>query len=167
MQDKQHTNTTNFKIILAWFAVLAIVWLLWSGIYKPLVLALGGFSCLITIYIAYRTGFFRESTALHVLPRIPGYWFKLFIDIVKSSIDVTRIILDPKLPISPTVVKLDALPKGQIGQAILGNSITLTPGTVTIDAHMGKLSIHCLTEEGAKDILASDINQKTAELTEK
>ncbi|MBT8450086.1 MAG: Na+/H+ antiporter subunit E [Gammaproteobacteria bacterium] len=167
MQDKQNTNNTNYKVILAWLAILAIVWLLWSGLYKPLVLALGVVSCLLTIYISYRSGFFRESTALHVLPRIPGYWFKLFIAIVKSSIDVTRIVLNPKLPISPTVVKLDALPKGQIGQAILGNSITLTPGTVTIDVHKGQLSIHCLTQDGAKDILASDINQKTAELTDK
>ncbi|MCW9016519.1 MAG: Na+/H+ antiporter subunit E [Kangiellaceae bacterium] len=147
--------------------ILAAVWLLWSGLYKPLVIGLGAASCLLTVLVAHRIGFFNESTSIHVLPRMPRYWFQLFIDIIKSNIDVTRIILDPKLPISPTEVEIEAAPKGPIGQAILGNSITLSPGTVTIDVFEGRLRIHCLTKEGAEELIACDINQRTAELTEK
>ena len=167
MQNSPNVQKTKAPTILAWLVTLAAVWLLWSGLYKPLVIALGALSCILTVYIIHRTGFFRESTLLHMLPRIPKYGFKLFVEIVKSNIDVTRIILDPKLPISPTEIEMEAVPKGPVGQAILGNSITLSPGTVTIDVHEGLLRVHCLTQEGAEALIASNVNQRTAELTDK
>lgn len=167
MRENQSASKSNIPTILAWLVILAAVWLLWSGLYKPLVIGLGAASCLLTAFIAHRIGFFKESTSIHVLPRMPRYWFQLFIDIVKSSIDVTRIILNPKLPISPTEVELKAAPKGPFGQAILGNSITLSPGTVTIDVFEDRLRIHCLTKESAEELIACNINQRTAELTDK
>ena len=167
MQENQNRLKNRTATVVAWLAILAVTWLLLSGLYKPIVLMLGALSCVLTIYVIHRTGFFQDSTSLHVLPRIPGYWFRLCIDIVKSSISVTRVVLDPKLPISPTVVELEAAPKGPIGQVILGNSITLSPGTVTLDVYEGRLSVHCLTQEGADALLADDINQRTAELTDK
>jgi len=167
MQESKGLSKSNIPAILAWLAILAAVWLLWSGLYKPLVIGLGGLSCLLTAFIAHRIGFFNQSTSIHLLPRMPGYWFKLLIDIIKSSIDVTRIVLDPKLPISPTEIEIKAAPKGPLGQAILGNSITLSPGTVTIDVFEDHLRIHCLTKESADELINSDINQRTAELTDK
>ena len=157
MQEDQGKLKNHVAKILAWLVILAVSWLLLSGLYKPIILALGALSCALPAYVVHRAGFFQESTSLHVLPRIPGYWFRLCIDIIKSSISVTRIILDPKLPISPTVVEFEAAPKGPVGQVILGNSITLSPGTVTIDAYEGRLRVHCLTQEGA-DALGSRSN---------
>ena len=167
MEQKQGSQKARVSVFFIWLVILAVVWLVWSGIYKPLVIGLGAFSCLLTIYISHPTGFFNESTSVHVLPRMPRYWFRLFIDIVKSSLEVTRIVLHPKLPISPTEIEIKAAPKGPVGQVILGNSITLSPGTVTIDVYQGNLRIHCLTKESAEELIASDINQKTAELTDK
>lgn len=167
MQEKQSGKYSRPLTLLAWFLMLAITWLLISGLYKTVLLALGTFSCLLTVYLAHRTGFFDESTSLHVMPKLPRYWGKLFIDIIKSSITVTRVILDPKLPISPTEVEFEAAPKGPIGQVILGNSITLSPGTVTIDMYENRLLVHCLTEESAADLLADDINERTAEMTDR
>lgn len=167
MESEQKSRTRPWLVIVGWLCILAVVWLLWSGLYKPLLLGLGLFSCLITVYLAHRTGFFEEATSVHVLPKIPLYWLDLFIEIIKSSIDVTRIVLDPKLPISPTVVDMEASPKGGIGQVILGNSITLSPGTVTIDIHDGRLKIHCLTKESAEALLAGPTNENTAKLTDK
>ncbi|TQV74925.1 sodium:proton antiporter [Aliikangiella marina] len=167
MREEQSASQSKTPIILSWLVILAVVWLLWSGIYKPLVIGLGALSCLLTLYLSHRIGFFNESTSIHVIPRIMGYWWLLFVDIIKSSIDVTRIILDPKLPISPVEVELESAPKGPIGQAILGNSITLSPGTVTIDVYKGRMRIHCLTEESANDMIAGKVNERTAELTEK
>ncbi|MFT6408948.1 MAG: multicomponent Na+:H+ antiporter subunit E [Arenicella sp.] len=146
-------------------AVLIVAWLLWSGIYKPLLLGLGAFSCGLSVYLAYRIGFFRQASGLHIIPRLPGYWFWLLIEIFKSSFDVAKIILNPKLPISPTMIEIDAEPQGPIGQAILGNSITLSPGTVTVDVYEGRLQVHCLTREGAQALLAGDANSRAAALT--
>ena len=74
---------------------------------------------------------------------------------------------DPKLPISPTVVYLEAEPEGPVGQVILANSITLTPGTVTLDVFDNRLLVHCVTREGARAIEAGDANRRVAELTKK
>jgi multicomponent Na+:H+ antiporter subunit E len=145
--------------------LLVAAWLLWSGIYKPLLLWLGAFSCLLSLYIAHRVGFFKQSTGFHLLPRIPRFSLWLLVEIVKSSLEVVRIVLNPKLPISPTVVEIEAKPEDEIGQVILANSITLTPGTVTLDVFNNRLLVHCVTREGAQTIEAGDVNRRVAELT--
>ncbi len=147
------------------FLLLMVSWLLWSGLYKPLLIGLGVFSCGLCVYLAHRTGFFNSKSGLHILPRLPKYWAWLTKEIIVSSFDVAKIVLHPKLPISPTVLDFEAAPKGPIGQVILGNSITLSPGTVTIDVHDGRLKVHCLTKQGAKALLAGDANERTADLT--
>ena len=154
--------------ILMLLLVLAISWLLWSGLYKPLVMGLGAFSCVLSVYLAHRMGFFRHHQAMSkVLHRLPGFWLWLLKEIVVSSIDVAKLILSPSLPISPTIVVLDAKTKTDVGHAILGNSITLSPGTVTLDVHDGKLLIHCLTARGAKDLLKGEANRRAAALEKK
>lgn len=147
--------------------LLAVAWLLWSGIYKPLLLWLGAFSCVLSVYIAHRVGFFERHSGFHVVPKLPRLSLWLLVEIVKSSLEVVRIVLDPKLPISPTVVYLDAEPRGPVGQVILANSITLTPGTVTLDVFDDRLCVHCLTRDGAQALEAGDANRRIAELTQK
>lgn len=150
---------------LGLFLTLLVTWLIWSGLYKPLLLSLGVFSCALCVYLAHRIGFFQQVSGLHIVIRLPRYWAWLLVEIVKSSIDVAKIVLNPKLPISPSVIDIQALPKGTIGQAILGNAITLSPGTMTIDAYKGTLKIHCLTRDTAQSLLNGDANQRTADLT--
>ncbi|MFT5573867.1 MAG: multicomponent Na+:H+ antiporter subunit E [Cryomorphaceae bacterium] len=145
--------------------IFVAAWLLWSGLYKPVLLGLGAFSCALCVYLANRMGFYREVSGLHVIPKLPRYWAWLLVEIIKSSFEVAKIVLDPKLPISPTVVEIDALPEGPIGQAILGNAITLSPGTVTLDVYEGRLRVHCLTSKGAQELLAGEANRRTAALT--
>ena len=158
---------SKFASVVALLMLLVAAWLLWSGIYKPLLLWLGAFSCALSAFIAYRVGFFDKTSGLHVIPKLPGLSFWLLKEIVKSSLEVVRIVIDPKLPISPTVVYIDAEPEGPVGQVILGNSITLTPGTVTLDLFQDRLCVHCLTEEGAKAIESGDANRRIAALTNK
>ena len=147
--------------------LLVAAWLLWSGIYKPLLLWLGALSCLLSLYVAYRVGFFERATGIHLMHKLPRFSLWLLVEIVKSSLEVVRVVLDPKLPISPTVVTVEAKPEDEVGQVILANSITLTPGTVTLDVFDNRLLVHCLTKEGAQAIRAGDANRRAAELTGK
>lgn len=147
--------------------LLVAAWLLWSGIYKPLLLWLGAFSCVLSLYIAHRVGFFDRPSGFHVVPKLPRFSLWLLVEIVKSSLEVLRIVLNPKLPISPTVVYMDAEPEGPIGQVILANSITLTPGTVTLDVFDDRLCVHCLTREGAEALESGVANRRIAALTKK
>ena len=158
-------NQNNALRACVLFLMLALAWLLWSGFYKPLLLSLGLFSCLLCLYLGARVGFFRKVTGLHLIPSLPKYWLWLLIEVFKSSVQVAKIILNPKLPISPTLVDIDAQKMGPTGQVMLGNSITLTPGTVTVDVFEGNLKVHCLTQEGAQDVEAGSMKQYMSELT--
>lgn len=146
--------------------LLAAAWLLWSGLYKAHLLALGAFSCALVMWLATRMEVFRQPLGLYLLPRLPLYWLWVFRDVVTSSFAVAKIVLDPKLPISPTVVDIKAEPAGEIGQAVLGNSITLSPGTVTLDVHESIVRVHCLTQESARDLQAGEVNRRTARLAD-
>ncbi len=150
---------------LVLFATLFLAWLLWSGIYKPLVIGLGLFSCALTVYVAYRVEFFRGYIRLAGIFRLPAYWSWLVVEITKSSFDVARIVLSPRLPISPTVIKIDGRELGDVGQAILGNAITLSPGTVTLDVYQGRLTVHSLTREGARALETGEFKRRTIVLS--
>ena len=146
--------------------ILAVTWLLWSGLYKPLLLGLGALSVALTLWLARRIGTFDEPSPFAVVLRLPRLWGWLFVEIVKSSIDVARVVLDPKLPISPTVVEFKTRCKGPIGQVILGNGMTLSPGTVTLDVFEDHITVHCLTAAAARDLEAGELDRRVSAATE-
>ena len=145
-------------------AILMLSWVLWSGIYKPLLLSLGLFSAILSVWLAQRMGFFRHVFPLRTLLRLPAFWWWLLREVIKSSIDVARIVLSPSLPISPTTVELTTTESTEGGKVILGNSITLSPGTVTIDVHGDRLLVHCLTRESAVALEDMEVQRRTARL---
>ncbi len=146
---------------------LAAAWVLWSGIYTPLLLGLGLFSCLLTIYIKHRMEYFdTEVFALRFGRRLIGYWLWLAKEVVKSSLHVARIVLSPSLPISPQVVKIKASCTHPVDQAILANSITLTPGTLALDVYKGEITVHALTKAGADELKQGEMDRRVAALRE-
>jgi multicomponent Na+:H+ antiporter subunit E len=146
-------------LILA--AALVATWLVWSGMFKPLLLGLGAVSVALTLWLSVRMGLHQKAVfALDLVPRMLRFWFTLLVDIVRSNFIVARIILTPGLPISPTMVKLEPPLEGQVGRATLANSITLTPSTVTLDAHRGVFLVHCLTEASANEIRDGDLGDR-------
>ncbi|MEM9056971.1 MAG: Na+/H+ antiporter subunit E [Pseudomonadota bacterium] len=150
---------------LGLFTALAAAWLLWSGLYKPLLLVLGALSCTLVVYLSRRMGFLRgELFALGFSLRLLAYWLWLLGEMVKSSLQVTRQVLKPTVRISPQVVTLDVSDKSPVEQVILANSITLTPGTVALDVHEGRLAVHALTQAGARELEAGVMARRVAAL---
>lgn len=80
------------------------------------------------------------------------YIWTLIKEIFKSNFHVAKIVLSPKLKISPTVVTINTKLKSDTLKTILANSITLTPGTLTLDMTDDKLVIHCLEEKSIGDL---------------
>jgi multicomponent Na+:H+ antiporter subunit E len=151
--------------VLVLALVLATVWLLWSGLYKPLLIGLGAFSCGLTIYLLNRMHFFaNDRFALHYGPRLVAFWAYLAREIIVSSIEVAQIALAPRVKVSPRVVILDAGSLGPVDQVLLGNSITLTPGTLTLDVHRDQITVHALTEAGARALEAGEMYRRVAAL---
>jgi multicomponent Na+:H+ antiporter subunit E len=150
------------------FTVLLIAaWVLWSGMFKPLLLGLGAFSCLLAGYIAVRMGYFDSNVfALRFNLRLLGFWAWLLKEIVKSSLEVARIVLSRDPQLSTRVVEIDASRLSPVDQAVLGNSITLTPGTLTLDAKDGRLLVHALTPEGAEALEDGEMLRRVAAIHE-
>ncbi len=146
-------------------ALLAAAWVLWSGFFTPLLLALGAFSCALVVYLAYRMHLFDTDVfALRLSLRLFRFWAWLAGEVVRSSIEVSRLVLSPKKPISPTVVEFPTTCTHPVDVAILGNSITLTPGTLTLNIEGGKILVHSLTTQGARDIQAGEMDRRVAAL---
>lgn len=153
MNKAKHT----FNLILFLFAL----WLLLSGHYTPLLLTLGILSTLLVVYIATRTNLIdRETHPVLLKPTILLYWIWLGREIIKSNFDVARRILDPRLPISPSVFTVRASQKTDLGRVTYANSITLVPGTVTMDVDGDVFTVHALTRAAAEDLERGEMNRR-------
>ena len=163
--DSGKSRRTQWASALMLAVLLAAAWLLWSGFFKPLLLALGAFSCALVLLVAHRMHLFDTDVfALRFTSRLFRFWGWLGREIVRSSLEVTRAVLSPRLPISPTVVEFDSSCEHPVDRAILGNSITLTPGTLTIHVEGRRFVVHALNEQGARDILAGEMDRRVSRL---
>ncbi len=141
--------------------VLYGLWLLLSGHFEPLLLGLGVLSCVLVVWVSHRMDVVdQEGQPLALTWRALPYWGWLAWEIAKSSVDVTRIILNPRLPISPRLMRVRASQKSELGHVIYANSITLTPGTVTIDLADGELAVHALTRETAAALTDGEMDRR-------
>ena len=144
---------------------LFILWLLLSGIYNPLTITLGLISSGFVAWIAHRMDLTdHEGFPIHLSWRAITYWPWLLWEIVKANVDVTRIIIKKDMPISPTLFRITANQKSQVGQVTFANSITLTPGTVSIAVGEGMIDVHALTTEAADDLAAGRMDRRVCEL---
>lgn len=146
-------------------ALLIAAWLLWSGFFKPLLLMLGALSVALVLLVAHRMHLFDTDVfALRFTSRLFRFWGWLGREIVRSSLEVTRAVLNPKLPITPTVAEFESRCDHSVDLAILGNSITLTPGTLTLSIDGQRFTVHALSEQGARDILDGEMDQRVSRL---
>jgi len=155
------------------YALLFAAWLLWSGGYSipgsahfhGLVLALGVVSCgaVLALHLrmeAQHTDRTSYVAALRFLTYVP--W--LLWQIVLSNLHVIRVILSPSLPIHPSVVRVRAPLRSDFVWTVFANSITLTPGTLTLDVDGGEALVHALTESTARDLESGAFARRVARL---
>ena len=140
---------------------LFALWVLLSGHYTPLMLLFGVLSTLFVVFLATRADLIdRETQPILIKLSVLFYWVWLGREIIKSNIDVTRRILSPGLPISPTVFTVRAGQKTELGRVTYANSITLVPGTVTMDVDKDVFTVHALTREAAADLKRGEMNRR-------
>ncbi len=143
--------------------VLFGVWLLLSGIFETLLIALGVGSCLLVLFIARRMDVIdREGHPIHLGWRVVLYWVWLGWEIVKANIDVARRVIDPKLPIHPVLIRLKTSQKSELGQVIYANSITLTPGTVSVQVSGGSILVHAIAKEPAEGLETDEMDRRVS-----
>ncbi|MEF8699451.1 MAG: Na+/H+ antiporter subunit E [Candidatus Accumulibacter sp. UW26] len=151
---------------LSVLVTLSAFWVLLSGYFSPFLLSAGLGSALAVVLFAHRMDVIdHEGHPIHLGWRaLLSYWPWLLKEIVKSSWDVSRRILDPRLPISPTLVRFRPSQKTELGLVIHANSITLTPGTVSIEIGPDEFLVHALTRQGAAGLANSEMDRRVAAL---
>jgi multicomponent Na+:H+ antiporter subunit E len=136
-------------------------WLLMSGIYTPFLVLSGLGAAVAVAALARRMDVAdREGQPLHLMPAALAYWPWLVLEILKSGWTVARIIVHPRLPISPALARFRPSQESTVGLVTHANSITLTPGTVTVEARHGEFLVHALTGEGAAGLAGSEMDRR-------
>ena len=145
---------------------LSVLWLLLSGHYTLLLISYGLLSVVLVVLLALRMDVIdREGQPLHLdLKALFTYWVWLLKEIFVSNIYVCRLIINPEMPISPTVIALRSSQSTDLARVIFANSITLTPGTVAIDVDGDITEVHALTEELARSLLAGSMDSRVTAL---
>jgi multicomponent Na+:H+ antiporter subunit E len=146
---------------LVTFCLLLAFWLALSGHYTPFLISCGIAVSVLGVWIAERIGGNDdEGMPLQVFANIPAYYSWLVVEIAKSAWAVTRIVLHPRIPVSPVMTVAKASQKTTTGVATYANSITLTPGTVTTGVKGKMLTVYALTRAGADDIEAGGMDAR-------
>ncbi|MDA0983368.1 MAG: Na+/H+ antiporter subunit E [Proteobacteria bacterium] len=141
--------------------LLYAFWILMSGFFTPFLLAAGFGSALLVAWLAHRMEVAdREGHPFHLTWAALAYWPWLVKEIFKSAIDVSRVILDPALPATPTVVRFRPRQKTVVGLVTHANSITLTPGTLSVVVGGDEFMVHAFTREGAAAVVESDMDRR-------
>ena len=150
---------------LALAAGLGALWLLLSGHYDPWFMMLGTASVALSFWLASRMHVVDQEGAPHtLLVRAAIYLPWLMREVIRSNVDVARRILTPSLPISPRTFTIRASQRTAVGRVLYANSITLTPGTVTIDVRDNELEIHALTSESAEEVRAGRMDRRVTQV---
>ena len=138
------------KHIISLGVLLFGLWVGLSGHIDPLVLSLGLVSTSLTLYLAHRMDVVdHESHPIHLTTRLPRFTAYLIREVVVANWDVVKRIVTPGKSISPQMIDLPLPQKTDLGRVIYANSITLTPGTVSVRLNKDTITVHALAKATA------------------
>ena len=156
------------------FAILFVFWLILSGHYDPKYISIGvlsaGLVTFLTNDLFYSTLRYGErvetKTQLVFLQlwRFLAYLPWLLSRIIMANVQVAYLVLHPKMPIEPVLFLFRTQMRKGIAQVTLANSITLTPGTVTVNLENGKYIIHTLKPPLAQELVEAKMQNKVAKV---
>ena len=146
-------------------AALAALWMLLSGDTDLLLLSLGVLSVVACVVIAIRMDLSdQEGVPIHITLAALNYVPWLVAEIVKANLDVAGRVLSRGPRISPTMFDAPVSQRSDLGQVIYANSITLTPGTVSVDLEPGLIRVHALSREAADGVLEGEMDRRVSVL---
>ena len=146
--------------------IMFVFWIFLSGEFSFILLFSGIISSLLVSYISHdlligngdmKLGFIRTIRFIRFLP-----W--LLWQIVLANIDLALRTLHPKMPINPILINIKNNLKSDLGMVILANSITLTPGTVTIDVNENEFLVHVISEKAAQSLISGEMQARVKKI---
>ncbi len=153
------------------FGILLVNWLVFSGLFDVFHISLGIISCAFVTWLSSDLLFADRTTSLkdrmREFVRAPKYILWLIGEVVKSNVHVLKLALSPdmKKRVKPRLVRFKTPLQSRFGRYVLANSITLTPGTVTVRLEGDELLIHCIDQASA-DGLNGSMDERIARVYE-
>lgn len=142
---------------------LFVFWLVLTGSLKPFDVAVGlvlsgllGWWAAVALWPTDDDPTLTPVRALRFVLYVP--W--LLKEIVVAAIGVAEIVLDPRMPIDPLVIVYHSPVRSLVSRVAFANSITLTPGTLTVDLDGSSYTVHCLNDEFARGVQAGDMDRR-------
>ena len=134
-------------------SLLFLFWFMLSGHTEVLLIALGLLSTLLVVFLSSRMKIIdHESYPLHLSLKLLPYFAYLGKEILLANLDVIKRIIKPGRSINPAIEQLPVSKETDLGKVIYANSITLTPGTVTVEMTDEQLKIHALNKDALTDL---------------
>lgn len=144
-----------------WAVVLTVFWLLLSGYLQPLLLSFGAISVAIVLVVLKRMDDVdSEPRVLGSVVKIVRYLVWLLGEILKSSIHVSKLVWGGADKVSPAIAKIDAKNISPKRRVLYANSITLTPGTLSVDLEDGEITVHALQESSIAELKEGEMERK-------
>jgi multicomponent Na+:H+ antiporter subunit E len=144
------------------FATCLVLWFLLSGHF--------GFSDLVMAVVASAlvTALNRDveqvSEVLRHGLRLLAYLPWIAREIWLANVQVVKLVLHPRLPIDPVLVRVPARFSSDFARTVFANSITLTPGTITIEAGPDEFLVHALTRAAGEDLVAGAMARRVGRI---
>ncbi len=135
------------------FFLMLFVWLILNGRVTAEICLFGvGISAALIFFMCRFMDYSlkKELLLFRLIPFLIGYFWVLIKEIVKANVCVLKIILSPELQPEPALVYFDTKLKSGVARMMLANSITLTPGTITVSVEKQRFCVHCLDRELAE-----------------
>jgi multicomponent Na+:H+ antiporter subunit E len=157
---------TRFQNFVGTSVILFAFWLLLSGKFDAFHLTLGAICSLLVAYLFHDLLFanVRLGDMRIIAARFLAYFPWLIEQIVLSNIHVACLVLRGKMPVDPQIVTFKTKLETDISYVTLANSITLTPGTITMDIKDGVFYVHALSQKVADDLNAGEMEDKVAHI---
>lgn len=142
---------------------LFVFWLVLSGYFTPFLMTMGVVVSVLVVLFAHRMDVIdQEGHPLQLRGGVVHYWPWLIVEIVKSAWTVSKLIVHPRLPISPTLLRVKMSQRTPVGQVMYANSITLTPGTISVAIEGDEVVVHALTQAGADDLVGGEMDRRVS-----
>ncbi len=148
-----------------WAVTLAVFWLLLSGFFQTLLLIFGAISVALVVYVVARMDHVdQEQKAIDLSPGFLGYCVWLLGQIVLSSVHVAKLVWGSPDKLAPALGQIKTGIQAEQGKVLYANSITLTPGTLSVDLVDDTITVHALQADSLQDLQQGAMQQRIAKI---
>jgi multicomponent Na+:H+ antiporter subunit E len=167
-RKSENRGFSSLRLYLLTALALSLLWLAFSGKLDPVHLSYGAVSVLLVLWLSRRLVVRPEGprdakmvSALRLGPAI-AYPFWLAWQILLANLQVAWIVINPRMPIDPVLLRFRCGMKDDLSRVVLGNSITLTPGTFTLRITDDEFLVHAIHPGLAQGLLDGSMQRRVA-----